>query len=229
MSELSFKHYKENFCYHDEAIYTWIFEHHREQIKLSKEKFAVRNLKKVFDATFTLEPKIGFQAMSLRDLSSETGLSMGGLYSTIHNKETIAIMVKNVVTMLCVEMGRISRDEKKPEQAIERLVKQSVYTTVLMQPWFHFLYFETRSLPPEHQEGSKQIELTQMTEFEYWIRALKPVDASNHTPDFIATAALTMIQERYLKPWKYKQSVYNVDEYAEQCVQLIFRAAGVLI
>jgi hypothetical protein len=32
---------------------------------------------------------------------------------------------------------------------------------------------------------------------------------------------LTMVQERYLKPWKYKQPANSIDEYADNCLRMI--------
>jgi len=94
-----------------------------------------------------------------------------------------------------------------------------------MQPWFYFLYFETKCLPQVDQEESKNIELVQVAELEELITKLSPGLKSCHKSGFVATMALSMIQERYLKPWKYQNPEETVDGYAESCLQLIYRAA----
>ena len=212
------------FEYQGERLYALIFERNKDKIKVSKEKFAVRNLQKIFDATFHIAPKIGFQAMSLRDLSSETGLSMGGLYSSVSSKEAIAVIVKDVVSVICAEIVEESREHQDPLIALQYLVRGYLYASTLMQPWFNFLYFETKSLPQSEQGESKNIELTQVKAIESLIQQLRPESAACHQSEFVATMALSLIQERYLKPWKYHNAPETIDEYADHCLQLIYRA-----
>ena len=201
-----------------------IFERNKDKIKVSKEKFAVRNLQKIFDATFLISPKIGFEAMSLRDLSAETGLSMGGLYSSISSKDAIAIIVKDVVAFICEEIVEESRKQDDPLDALRVLVKGYLYASTIMQSWFNFLYFETKCLPQIDQEESKNLELAQVTELSNLIKKLTPDNDACHKSEFVATMALALIQERYLKPWKYQKASETIDEYADKCLQLIYRA-----
>ncbi len=223
-TQLRYDDFKREFAYQGDALYSLVFERNKDNIKVSKEKFAVKNLKKIFDATFKITPKIGFQAMSLRDLSAATGLSMGGLYSSISSKETIAVIVKDVVSVICADIVEDSRECRDPKLALEVLVRGYLYASELMQPWFYFLYFETKSLPQIDQEGSLKIELVQVKELNDLIGQLAPNKDSCHKSDFVATMALSLIQERYLKPWKYHRSAETVDEYADKCLQLIYRA-----
>ena len=218
----SFKEYEQSFEYKGERLYSMIFDRNRERIKISKEKFAIRNLQKIFDATFLLSPKTGFEAMSLRDLSAETGLSMGGLYSSISNKEAIVIIVKDVVAVICGEIVELSRRQKDPTIALETLVRGYLYASTVMQPWFNFLYFETKSLPQLEQEASTNLELEQANVMSDVLRRLNPDAAVNI--EFVSTMALTLIQERYLKPWKYHQPTDTVDQYAEHCLALIYKS-----
>ena len=220
----SYKDFKRDFNYQGEGLYALIFERNREKIKVSKEKFAVRNLQKIFAATFHMTPKIGFQAMSLRDLSAETGLSMGGLYSSISSKESIASIVKDVVAVICAEIVEESQKQDNPLTALQNLMRGYLYASTLMQPWFYFLYFETRSLSQDEQEESKSIERTQVNAIKDLINQLRPNSAACHQSEFVATMALSLIQERYLKPWKYQNASSTIDEYADNCLQLIYRA-----
>ncbi len=222
---LSYADFKNSFDYQGDSLFSLIFERNKDKIKISKEKFAIKNLRKIFDATFHLSPKIGFQAMSLRDLSTETGLSMGGLYSSISSKETIPIIVKDVVSVICADIVEQSREQLNPKFALEVLIRGYLYASTIMQPWFYFLYFETRSLPHDAQEESKNIELAQINELEKLIGKLAPQDSNAcHKSEFVATMALSLIQERYLKHWKYPEAEETIDAYADKCLQLIYRA-----
>jgi len=221
----SFKAYKKKFPHQGKALYAELFARHPDKIKLSREKFAIRNLQKIFSATFQLVPKIGFPTMSLRDLSAETGLSMGGLYSTISYKENIAIMVKDLVELVCNDLMTQAKAQSDPVVALEVMVRGYLYASTILQPWFYFLYFETRSLPLADQEASKNIERMTVDELAHLIRQLRDDKQLTTEPPvsahFIATMTLSMIQERYLKPWKYRKPEQSIDAYAEQCLQLI--------
>ena len=223
-AQANFAEFKKDFIYQGDSLYSLIFERNNDKIKVSKEKFAVKNLRKIFDATFKLTPKIGFQAMSLRDLSTETGLSMGGLYSSISSKDTIAIIVKDVISVVCADIVEDSREQQNPKDALETLIRGYLYASTILQSWFYFLYFETKSLPQADQEGSLKIELIQVKELNELISQLMPESDHCHKADFIATMVLALIQERYLKPWKYHNPTETVDEYADKCLQLIYRA-----
>ena len=220
----SYEDFKRDFDYQGERLYALIFERNRDKIKVSKEKFAIRNLQKIFAATFHITPKIGFQAMSLRDLSAETGLSMGGFYSSISSKEAIASIVKDVVAVICAEIVEESLKQDEPLTALQNLMHGYLYASTLMQPWFYFLYFETKSLSQDEQEESKNIERTQVNAIKDLINQLRPKSAACHQSEFVATMALSLIQERYLKPWKYQNAQSTIDEYADNCLQLIYRA-----
>ena len=217
----TFIEFEKNFEYQGEHLYSVIFERNKENIKVSKEKFAVRNLQKIFNATFVISPKIGFQAMSLRDLSAETGLSMGGLYSSIASKEAIVIMVKDVVAVVCDEIVENSMAKDDPIEALKTMVRGYLFSSTLMQSWFNFLYFETKSLPAKEQEASKNLELQQVSAMAKILSQLKP--ESSLDMEFVATMALSLIQERYVKPWKHHNPKTTVDQYANDCLALIYK------
>lgn len=217
----SFDEFESTFKYQDERLYSMIFDRNKHNIKISKEKFAVRNLQKIFNATFLLSPKVGFEAMSLRDLSAETGLSMGGLYSSIANKDAIAIMIKDVVAVICGDIVKASVNQEDPEDSLKVLFKGYIYASTLMHPWFNFLYFETKSLPHLEQEASKSLELEQVNAVAVALKRLQP--ETNVDIEFVSSMAMSMIQERYVKPWKYHNPRSTVDQYAEDCLSLVYK------
>lgn len=218
---LTFADFKKDFEFNEDRLYALLFERNQALIGIRRERFGVRNMKKIFRATFKLVPKIGFKAMSLRDLLAETGLSMGGIYLTITNKDNIAIIIKDAVTLVCEDIVDKARAESNPGVALERLIKGYLYASLILQPWFNFLYFETRSLPMAHQNDSKDLERSQVAELEKLISQLQVRPDQAYPADFLATMVLTMVQERYLKPWKYKQPANTIDEYADNCLGMV--------
>lgn len=216
---MSFTAYKKAFPYKGSAIYSVLFDLHSDNIKTKKQKFAVNNLEKIFKATFKISAKIGFHEMSLRDLSRETGLSMGGIYSCIASKDIIAVMVKDMVKHVTVEIIDNAQQSDNKEEALKLIITHLIYATDILQAWFYFLYFETRSLSAHDQQDSKMIEKLIVDTLE---ELLKAVQKNNSGQDhhFLATMILAMIQERYLKPWKYKGSDLSIEDYARKTVNI---------
>lgn len=230
MKYMGFKDYKANFPYKGQSIYNAVFDLHCQNIKTKKKKFAVNNLEKIIKATFRISSKIGFHEMSVRDLCRETGLSMGGIYSCIGSKEMIAIMIKDLVKLVSSEIVNNALQQDDKRRAVDDLITHSIFATEILQPWYYFLYFETRSLPKAEQVSSKQIELLNVRVLEQLLTQAHKNASKNHHPDdhyrFIATMALAMIQERYLKPWKYKDPDMSIEDYASETIKLVYLALG---
>ncbi len=224
---MRFEDFKANFPYRGKSVYSRLFELHSNNIKTKKEKFAINNLEKIFKASFKISSKIGFHEMSLRKLCRETELSMGGIYSCIESKEMIAIMIKDMVNMVSLDILDNALGHKNKKHALEDIIRHHIFAAELLHPWFYFLYFETRSLPSSHQKDSKTIELRITSALE---SILSEIDNSEDNNDkkyhFIATMALSMVQERYLKYWKYKDTSMTIDQsienYADETLRLIY-------
>lgn len=212
----TFEEYKAHSPYQGDELFNLLFERNQERIKSKKVEVAATNLKKIFDATFHLSAKIGFHEMSLRDLSKETGISMGGLYSCLTKKEDIALMVLDIVEIVSQENNKQVAQEADELSGLEMAIKYHLYSSTILQPWFFFLYFETRCLSAEDQIKSKAIELSIIETIEAVIQS--GVDKgifSVNSPYFVAQTILIAIQDWYLKPWKNKQKDIDLEQYSK--------------
>ena len=138
------------------AISRELFLENRERIKIKKEGVAVKNLEKIFEAALTISNKKGFSAMSLRELSSEAGLSMGALYTYFSSKEELLDMLQamgRAVTMRTL-IEQIS-DLTGTRERLRRAIQAHLYLSEVMQPWFYFAYMETKNL--NRQEHKKAL------------------------------------------------------------------------
>ncbi|MEZ4526320.1 MAG: helix-turn-helix domain-containing protein [Desulfobacterales bacterium] len=70
-----------------------IYAQNQSSIRIKKEETVIRNLEKIFTAALKISNDKGFQAMSMRDLSAETGLSTGALYAYFSGKEDLLNMM----------------------------------------------------------------------------------------------------------------------------------------
>ena len=199
----SFGAFAKTFPLQGEALFTHVFKRHTDIIQTQKAKFAVANLEKILTTTFEISTNSGFSRMSLRDLSKSTGMSMGAIYSCIGKKEDIVLMVADVVRL----SGEMTRQHASSASSywsqIEQSIRFHLYASTLLQPWYFFLYFETRSLPEGQQKVSTLIELDAIDGFTAHIEAgVKTGEFSIESPRAVANAIVVMLEDWYLKPWK---------------------------
>ena len=72
-----------------ETVCRDFFNNSQGSLKIKKEAVVMKNLENILNTTLVLSSKIGFQTMSLRDLSRESGLSMGALYTYFSSKDDL--------------------------------------------------------------------------------------------------------------------------------------------
>jgi TetR/AcrR family transcriptional regulator, cholesterol catabolism regulator len=199
-----------------------LFEN-RDKIRVKKDSSVAKNLERIFDATLVISNKKGFQAMTMRDLSREAGLSMGALYSYFSSKEDLLTMLQNhgrSITKSILEKQILL--EKEPSDKLRTAIKIHLYLSEAMQPWFYFSYMEARNL--SEQEQTKAIESELYTEkiFEEILKEggdLGVFLAQNH--QLTAGIIKAMLQDWYLKRWKYAKRNISVQRYAEYLINII--------
>lgn len=208
--------FMETFPLQGDSLYATVFDRNSQIVQTQKARLAVVNLEKILTATFEVSATSGFDRMSLRDLSRQTGMSMGAIYSCISKKEDIALMIADVVRV----SSELTREHALQSDSLWSKIEQSIrfhlYASTLLQPWYFFLYFETRSLPEVQQLESKQIELDAIKSFEILIQSgIDKGEFFTTDPRMVANTIVVLLEDWYLKPWKnlnlWKSNV-SVDE-----------------
>lgn len=204
-------------------IFQEIFAHQRAAVKIKKAGVAVKNLEKIFDATLAVSHQKGFHAMTLRDLSRESGLSMGALYSYFSSKDELLDLIQDQ-GRLTVHRALSERIETIPDAAgkLTAAVQTHLYLSEIYYRWFYFSYMETKNLSKDQQ--AKAIESELFTE-QIFIGILEQgckegVFAVTDTA-LTAAAIKAMLQDWYLKRWKYKRRRITVEQYAQFVLELI--------
>ncbi len=228
----SLAHFIENFPLQGEALYATVFNRNSEIVQTQKARFAVANLEKILSATFQVSATSGFDRMSLRDLSRQTGMSMGSIYSCISKKEDIALMIADIVRLSSELTRQHAMQSDSLWTKIEQSIRFHLYASTLLQPWYFFLYFETRCLPEAQQRESKQIELDGIKSFEAQIKS--GVESGEfHTEDarMVANTIVVLLEDWYLKPWKtlspwkanisIEQREKQINNYSQSIIELV--------
>ena len=195
----------------------------RKDIRVKKEKTVTKNLQRIFEATLKIGNKKGFQAMSMRDLSDETGLSMGALYAYFTSKENLLVMLQRNGRDQFQRILEESIDEDAtPRENLRKLIKTHIFMSEALQPWFYFTYMEGKNLKKPERKIAVEHELHSDGILS---RILKEGEKEGtfKKQDHALTAALikSFLNDWYLKRWKYAKLKVSVDDFAEYVIDFI--------
>ena len=224
--------FMQTFPLQGDSLYATVFHRNSEIVQTQKARFAVANLEKILTATFEVSATSGFDRMSLRDLSRQTGMSMGSIYSCISKKEDIALMVADIVRLSSELTAQHAMQSDSLWDKIEQSIRFHLYASSLLQPWYFFLYFETRSLPEAQQRESKKIELDGIKSFESHIQdGIDSGEVFTSDPRMVANMIVVLLEDWYLKPWKtlspwknnlsIEQQEKQINNYSQSIIELV--------
>lgn len=218
-SRFDFEQFQSLSALNGDTIWAYLVDRHAEKIGVKRRKPALENMEKIFGATFKLANEVGFRAMSLRDLCRETGLSMGGLYGYIESKDQLAEMIEDVVRHATFELPRMVSHITAPRERLEALVRAIIYLSEILQPWFYFVYMDSRVLNFEQRGMAKGSELSIQTLITEILDDMQPVPRGDTT--LLAAHIVSLFQDWYVKRWKYRAAKVNVDDFADSVVLLM--------
>lgn len=198
------------------------FRAHRDLIRVKKEEVAVRNLVTIVNATIKLSCRMGFDAMSLRDLSGESGLSMGALYSYFSSKDDLLSIIQYHGQSAVERVLRENtRQESDPAAKLRNAIRTHLYLSELMSKWFYFFFMETKNLNKKYQKISVESELmTERIITDILEEGVKGKVFKDVNIQLTGSVIKAMMQDWYLKKWKYKQRNVAVDAYAQFVIDI---------
>jgi len=143
-----------------------VYRNNKDIIKIKKEKTAVNNLEKIFNAVFYIAYKKGFQAMSMRDLSQKTGISLGALYAYFKGKkDLLGIIQTQGWSIIKKDLEQVSKVHENPRKRLKAVIKAHVFLSELFRPWFYFTFMEARNIEAaKSMENHTQKILTEILE-----------------------------------------------------------------
>ena len=224
IEQLSFRSFRRLINFDESGFYSDLYLNHPFQI--SNQRIAVGRLKKICDATFRLANQGGFQSMTLRQLSEETGMSMGGLYAYISSKDDLALLIYSSLNRYCQkQLNAFLLRGASPAEQLQVLLRCHLYLSELLQPWFYFAYMEARSLNNQKQlaidsEMVMENKLTKLIRRGIEENDFDLPDGSAKIIRLNAALIKSMLQDWYLKRGKYQKRRVTVDQYANQLIEM---------
>jgi TetR/AcrR family transcriptional regulator, cholesterol catabolism regulator len=206
-------------------IYQETIAENRETMRVKKEKTVVKNLEKIFGAVLKISNRKGFKAMSMRDLSRESGLSMGALYTYFSSKDELVEMLQNQQRAVS---ARILKERVGHEQTSQGKLKAAIFTHLYlseaMQPWYYFSFMEAKNLSKVERDKAVGSDLNLERVFADIISQGQTAGVfAQRDSQLTASVIQAMLQDWYLKRNKYAKRNITVDQYAEFVLEFLKR------
>ena len=227
--EISMDAFRKAWDLEGEVFWRSVFDMHRDKMQIKNPNVAIGNLKKVFQATFKLANSKGFQAMSLRDLSRETGISMGGLYAYIGSKNDLASVIAGVLRNYIDQViASLADVQMEPVDRLRAMIHGEIYMMEILNPWYYFCYMDLRGLPKEQQQQALDLELR----FDGILidaieSGVKQGQFVCEEPRLLAAQVTSQLQQWHLKHWKYNMYEITTEMYAQFVFENLLLCLGV--
>jgi AcrR family transcriptional regulator len=220
---MNYQEFQKTIAISKEHLYREIYKANRDQIQVKKEETVIRNLSRIFDAALSISNEKGFQAMSMRDFSRETGLSMGALYSYFTSKDELLDMILRQGRLLVLRiLDQHIHSIENPVSKLETAIRVHIYLSEALQPWFYFSFMEAKNMRPEEKEKTMASELYTDQLFADILKEGQDADLfAPRDADRCAGGIKALLQDWYVKRWKYARSKTGVDEYADFVVEFV--------
>jgi len=214
--EISFDAFRSTWLLEGEPLWRRVYETHRDKMQIKSPQVAITNLEKIFACTFRLANAKGFQAMSLRDLSRETKISMGGLYAYIGSKDDLASAIAEVLrTTIDDVMSDAAVLALDPVSRLKAMIYGDIYMNGIMHHWYYFCYLEAKGFSREQREAAMRMELRFDERLLETFRAgVEQGIFRNDRLELLAAHTTSMLQQWYLKRWKFQLMDTLIDDYA---------------
>ena len=219
----SFEDFRKDVLVSVEEMCRTFYSGNREAFKVKKESLVVKNLEAIMNSALKLSNETGFQSMSLRELSRESGLSMGALYTYFSSKEELLKMIHSQARQVAMEiLVRETAAEAGVHERLKRAILTHLYLSEIMKHWFCFFFMETKNLKPEDRKIPRESELD--TE-QIFIDILdEGVGLGIYAiEDTILAGAMikALLQDWYLKQWKYQRRRVGIEQYYRFTVSVV--------
>jgi AcrR family transcriptional regulator len=196
----------------------------REKIltKIKNSKLVEERHEQIFQAASKLIQKKGYHMTTLRDISRETGISLGNLYGYITTKEDILYMIHEKAAQMVLEVvSQKRRDARNPVEKLIEMIEGELEAMDRYQDLVMTIYQESHSL-------SKPSLRTMLRSEEVHIRMFKEVIEKGiklgvfreGNPLLLANMIKMMIDCWVLKRWDLRGKV-SLKEMKRGILQMV--------
>ncbi len=218
---MNFEQFREMITVSKEERYIETLSENRESIQIKKEKTIIKNLEKIFKATLKISNQKGFQAMTMRDLSQESGISLGALYAYFKSKDDLLGMLQNQRRAF---IRRVLENEiekqKETVQKLRAMIRSHLFLSEIMQSWFYFSFMEAKNLNLDERKKAIDSDLwTEKLLETLLVKGREEKVFDNRNAGLTAEAIKALLQDWYLKRAKFRN--VSVDGYSDFVIEFV--------
>lgn len=206
-------------------IVTKLYDDNKQLIRVKKSPQSVENLRRIIHTAIAISNRKGYAAMSMRELSSTSSLSIGALYAYFPSKDELLHIIQqygrsSVEKVLSQALVTATTSKEK----LKKFIYAHIYISEVLKDWFYFSYMETRYFTGVEYNKTIQGEL--LTESIIKDIIIEGIQTNEFRGDsnceLIASISKAMLQDWYLKRWKYTKRSVTPDEYARECFLILY-------
>ena len=204
-----------------------VFRQFGDTIRIKKPHVAIPNLEKILVAALELSARNGFHSTTTRDLATRCGFSMGALYTYVESKETLLRMILHAVTYAVdVAVAPFDTGEAEdPRARLHGLIRRHVLLSENLQRWFYFAFLEVKAFDSHARAIAISQELrTETLLAEAIAQGMKQDLFVAGDPAVLAGMIKPLLQDWYLKRWKYRQREVGAEQYVGLVTGFVDRA-----
>lgn len=208
-SEFTYQRFLEYYTLTYDDVYDHIIERHFANHTIKQKLVARQNIQSIFEATFQLSNEIGFSKLTVRDLQKVTGLSMGSLYKCFDTKSDLeGMLIDGLYFITHHSMAFMEEQLKTDSPNFELAVKGHLFVSERYQQLYRLIFREVTSFLPENLLRVRELQKNY----------IKLLSMFMNEKDVLASDISLMIQDYYLRGWKYEQ--ISIDQYADHCLKM---------
>ena len=222
----SFAEFRDTYEYRCDKIYEMIYERHKYSLRGKRPEIVVRNLKAIFEHAFEISQQRGFFAMSLRDLSKSSELSIGALYGCIKSKNDIPKIACDTINFVHSEFLQHYQDQATSDEVLISHIRHSIYLAEIWDSWFRFLFQEIQHLDDESRCCISTLDKSHLQLVATLVRQQRSDEPSCDAlvdTMMVPRTVIAFVNEWCLKNDDFKNQGITVDRYASALVDLISR------
>ncbi|WMS88296.1 TetR/AcrR family transcriptional regulator [Pleionea litopenaei] len=213
----SFDEFKKQHGLSQENLWSWFYELHHKTIEIKKASVAKEKLKKIILTTFQISQQKGYALMTLRDLSKASGISLGGIYSYIGSKEQLALMIHQFLPFIFKRVTNsdllLENTQISPRSRLIQMIKEHVYLSEWLTPWFFFAYMEAKYSSPEIKKVALSNEAQTQALLESVIGQCYTNTKDKPQAFLLAMSLKSQLQSWYLKRPLYKKNHISAEHF----------------
>ena len=191
---------------------------------IKNESLVKRRRQQIFEAVVKLISKKGYHRTTLREISKESGITLGNLYDYISTKEDILYIIQEKATQAV--MQAISKDNEgnfNPVEKLERLINSELDAMNKYQDLIMIIYQESHAMFKETLHSLLRSERNHVEQYEKVIREgikegfFKPLNVR-----MLANMIKMLIDTWVIKRWDLKRKV-SMEEMRQGILDVVFK------